>query len=950
MTGATEVNTGATTTLKATVKPSAKVTYKSDNTEVATVDAKTGVVTGVKAGTATITATAKANGKTVKATKKITVVDANTLEITDLQAKTASSLVATLAAPLSETAKVEVTRAGVSTPVSGDVKAEGTTVTFSTTANLTAGTYTMTITDGDKTASKTVTVQDEYVKEIVVTSTQALTNAEAIDNGGPVAGAEAYIYYDVLNQYGESLRNSTTINWTTSAGTPKVDKATGKLTVVNGNGSQPFTYGSEIYLTGVYTKNGVSYNGSVKVGLAQALDSVEAKGFVNINEPTKLLTTIPTNFTKNTYRMVYATYDQDKNLLPASTTNKNDGKVTFISDAPLLLKSDFTDGEIFVIDGIEYSSLKIEPGDYVDKGGEVNITAISNKTGTKKVTNFVIGSGALLESLTLQAPTDIVANGDTNVVIPYVAKDTNGNTVENYETIVRSSNNLKLNATRGTLSVIQTDDGKAAILWDDTDDHAGTYEDSDGVDIPVSLITVVVGGTSNNQTIDLKDTRIPVAIKSIDINNNADALVAGDKQTVDFYSTQVTYVDQYNDEMPGDDAAKFFRYAYTDKYGQGTEKAYYAVKADFTDAKTYFNDADQVITYGHTLSIEANDGDKVVNDTVKYSIVSNTKSINANDANWSVAGKVKNIQYTIVPVEKLNNIGFASISKQQLDSGLMKYANGDTAGLKVKNGKLVDAFDKDNVAAGKKIKTKGTVSVSGNYNGKTLSVPAELYSVANDVFTVSNDGKLDAVSGGAISYSELYDVNSAKLTRKDATKVLKGTVINKIGNSTENVANISTKVVVSDAPSVVTTMKLAENAVVWATNTAYTFKDDDQFKLKNSDAILFVYDQYEQELDTSDVDLAFKVSDTVENTGDFAHKLNSLGIQNNGSYGANLVGAELGDTLTLTVEATDKNDSSVTVSKVCKIKVGSDEYAYIQNDSDRADKTLRSTLGISYLQ
>ena len=127
LTGASTVTTGETTTLKATVKPSnAKVTYTSSDKTVATVSPK-GVVTGVKSGSAIITASAKSGNKTAKATQKITVVDpVAEFGINDLTATSASTLTATLAAPLTETAKVEVTKSGITTPVSGEVKADGT--------------------------------------------------------------------------------------------------------------------------------------------------------------------------------------------------------------------------------------------------------------------------------------------------------------------------------------------------------------------------------------------------------------------------------------------------------------------------------------------------------------------------------------------------------------------------------------------------------------------------------------------------------------------------------------------------------------------------------------------------------------------------------------------------------------------------------------------------------
>ena len=59
------VGVGKTAKISATATPAAKITYKSSNKKIATVNAK-GVITGKKAGKATISV--KANGKTVKVT------------------------------------------------------------------------------------------------------------------------------------------------------------------------------------------------------------------------------------------------------------------------------------------------------------------------------------------------------------------------------------------------------------------------------------------------------------------------------------------------------------------------------------------------------------------------------------------------------------------------------------------------------------------------------------------------------------------------------------------------------------------------------------------------------------------------------------------------------------------------------------------------------------------
>ena len=173
--------------------------------------------------------------------------------------------------------------------------------------------------------------------------------------------------------------------------------------------------------------------------------------------------------------------------------------MTFISDNILLLKVDTVERN-FTIGGVEYSGIMVQPGQYVDKGGEVNITAIANKTGNKSQKNFVVGKGALLKSLSITGPDKTVADGDTGVKLNYVAQDTDGNNVTNYESIVRSTNSLSLSCGTGTLTVKEENDGTAGIYWSDDFDKYGQWNNTDSadeIDRTVPLTTIVVGGESN---------------------------------------------------------------------------------------------------------------------------------------------------------------------------------------------------------------------------------------------------------------------------------------------------------------------------------------------------------------------------------------------------------------------------------------------------------------------
>lgn len=67
---------------------------------------------------------------------------------------------------------------------------------------------------------------------------------------------EAYIYYDVIDKYGNSIRTSVNIVWSiSSADIINVDTSSGKITIRKSkDGKESYKYGENIYVTGVDVK------------------------------------------------------------------------------------------------------------------------------------------------------------------------------------------------------------------------------------------------------------------------------------------------------------------------------------------------------------------------------------------------------------------------------------------------------------------------------------------------------------------------------------------------------------------------------------------------------------------------------------------------------------------------------------------------------------------------
>ena len=983
-----------------------KATFISSNKKIATVAKKTGKVTAKKKGTATITATykkkkykckitVKAKPKpTVKPTVKPTAAPtteptaAPTTEptaeptteptatpadtvgaITSLEATSASTLKATFESAVPADAKIVVKKG--TTEIAGTISKDDTNkiVTFTGSGNFTAGTYTMTATLGEASVSKDVEVKDSHVASIEITSKEALTNEE---------GDEAYIYYDVKNQYGESIRESENINWTTSPACDKVDRNTGRITIKQSKDkdgkSDKFIYGSSIYVTGVHVKTGTAVNTSIKVGMAQAADTVEFAGFLNKNDTTKPpIEKLPADFQKDTYVLLYRTLDQNGNALDVDLYT-GDKHITFISDNPQLVKSPLDyDTKMYTVKGEKYAAIKIEPGMWVDRGGEVNITWVANKTGKRASKNFIIDANGMLKSLVLSAPVGTVADGDKDVKIPYTATDTNGKNVTNYSTIVRSTNTLTLNSSVGTLRIEEEDDGTAGIYWDDTDKETG-YKDKtafDEQDRPVSLTTIVLGGESSNMLFNVSDKRRPTTIDAVNIGDDETGLsgelvVSGDVRNVEISDWgQFRFIDQYGKPMINEDpeifqrtndlAQEFFdlgaKGELNDEYLYGIKVETSTPKVVGTENKVYMKDSDNGL--GLSLKFASEEEGKRTSGNVKYSIAKIKKDAKAEDkadiANWDNVSKVKTETYTIVPVTDVYGIQVDGLDDRlKVVTSLSEEPNGESSGMT--SGAFKEyATGKDGETTELKIEKVGRYgityrptydfSITGVVDGKKVKIPMKYVNEAdNSSFKLLKRGeegfgwslmdyRITAVNKDNLKWNDLYNVNDAIKSRKDAVKELRLTIDKGVDSDNEPVKEMVKKsVTISDAPSAIAEIKWPENRTPGKYISMSKINEySDEYKLNDDKTAIdanvrdgyaaMVFDQYTGELLPSGakyrdedynladyvdgVEVEYSVSNIVENTNALAYKPNSFKTIGNSTSKLQITGAEIGDKYTI---------------------------------------------------
>ncbi|MDE6615361.1 MAG: hypothetical protein K2K35_02255, partial [Lachnospiraceae bacterium] len=632
---------------------------------------------------------------------------------------------------------------------------------------------------------------------------------------------------------------------------------------------------------------------------------------------------------------------------------------TFISNNPLLLKSDFLQDKLYTLKDKEtgltkqYASVMVEPGDYADQGGEVTIMAISSKAGIRKEFTFTIGERARLKSLTLTPPT-LVTDGDKNVPLTYIAKDVNGNEVTDYETIVRSSNTLSLNASVGTLTVKEGDDGKAVVLWSDTDEV--TYADSrsyDNIARIVSLTTVVVGGDSNNIMMNVKDKRRPVAFKSVDFGlDKNDSMVVGNTSTTNLLSDQVMYVDQYGSDMRGSAAKLFFETAFN-----SFNDAKYCLRVKTDDGKYLGLEKDKIYGAKGVPGTDA-DGNPIKSDadipTVKFKAIdtegelekdqkAGTTTITYSIATIGTSGVVDKgntlvATYNTVPQAMvLSNVEASpNNSKYQMVTSNTKNANGIylSDDCFVASGGVLKAVDNENGEGDLKLEGANVgYTVKGKarrLNNVTLTLPSECYSI-NDSSDIVNDGTGLAVTQGAISWGELYNDNDARRARKDAKKTLVLDIYNTTGAKKVKANTVETTFTISDAGSYPVAFSRAFEFAKAPTATVLR-------PVIPGDVV--VLDQYGNNV-TSSTEITYNITLTEEAENENTHLSGSFDIINNNTSEAHVKGAEIGDKCKVLTNVLIKGSRTVAFTDTKDITVGADTKAWISSADNDNDKKWR---------
>ena len=915
-------------------------------------------------------------------------VGVHSFEIESAEATEANTIVVTFEEAVPEDTLITVQKSTLTNTTTGTVtfSEDYKTATFVAGANFTTGTYIVTATSGDLSDTAEVEITTQKVKSIEITSTTALTEkTQGALDPHPGLKTEAYVYYKVYDQYDVDITENTAVEANASYSVKKVDRNTGCITLENVQG---FRYNDLVTVSIVHTQTGTVATKSLNVGFEQYVDSVSVEGFLSLAEPTKLQSTLPAGFNKDEWLVLFKAYDQDGNEMDVDNYDFTTDITVTTPDTLLVGTNSFKAGstlaakggaDTYTIDGQDYSAFTIQPGLYVDKGGTATLNIISNKTGTQSSAEVEIGAQGVLQSLVLLDP-GTVTDGDT-VEIPYTATTTTGDTTTDYETIVRSTNTLSLTASSGTLTISENNDGSAKIRWSDTDlATVGNY--ADNIDRPITFTPVVVGGETSNSTIYVSDYAYPVTITTTAL---PEYMVQGDNATstttIDLGENgKATYVDQYGRTMDAATAqtkllkiakdggtSKDFAIvlektagttieAHLEHNNSGTaittagkQTEYFqigAASAELGDLTVTTFDADAgAAGYGYNRAAETN--------TLKLSI--ETKKNGETADKYAAAGKKLTETVTTVGLDKLTNFAIKPINNTvNITTDASTYDNLREA-IDATSGTAGEITESGNLTI-TAVAAKG-VTVTGTYNGTTITVPSEFYIDAAEAganIAVDAASKLTKGATTTIAVNKLYSTTAYERKTAELPVTVKVFNLKADGSGLDTTFNkVSTTIGVQDGARKATTIKFYDSSANEVTSGTFNATSLDYnltgatpnlFKITNGvdkdikvlntgkNVYYAVFDQY-GDLFAGGAD-TFKITEIKENEGEYANvSLEGFGVSANQTNNVAVTNAELGDTFTLTVSS---DGASATIA----ITQGSDNQANVSNKAN-ADQTFR---------
>ena len=409
----------------------------------------------------------------------------------------------------------------------------------SLTSQIPVGKYTLSYNNGDA-------VEFEVVKAVVKSIVLTTSDTAIMDK----EGREAYVYYKVLDQFGNDVTKSPVASRLSITGSPKATSTMGKVTfAAQGEGTDPKFQPnlSRVNLTIVDLNTGVSLSKILTVGQAANLDVAKFEKIFNTNKK-EFVENVTDGDTLSNYQLLFTAVDQFGNDFVTE-----EGKDQLIVSAVGTTGVTVEQGKASIVEykDKKYYGFKLKSFNADGKAsrtGEVTIQAVSARSGKTLSEKFNVIASNKVTNLRVWEGNNGVFDGIENELM-YTAYDANGKEVTDADQILAL--NAKNSELANKVKFKKKSDGKVGLFYDLKTNRIGLTDTNTRPDSFVLRTMSDTGYVTVN--VNVKAQQYPVGIVGLKSDTVVGA-VAGQKLTIT--GDKVRFQDQYGNLVSADDISK----------------------------------------------------------------------------------------------------------------------------------------------------------------------------------------------------------------------------------------------------------------------------------------------------------------------------------------------------------------------------------------------------------
>lgn len=408
------------------------------------------------------------------------------------------------------------------------------------TSQIPEGKYTLTYNNGDS-------VEFEIVKAVVKSIALSPSGSAIMSEDGK----KAYVYYKVLDQFGNDVTKSPVVNLRVTASDAVVDSR-GKLTFTAKDALKGYQLNwDKISVSIVDINSGVATTALLTVGdKARVVDATYEKIY-NISKR-EIVDSITDADKLVNFKLLFTAKDQYGNDYVVEGAGKQLvvnllGTTGVTVDSNNVSVVEYKGKQYFAYQLKNIGDTATTKVENASRPGEVTIQAVSVNNGKTVSAKFNVVAASKVDTLKVWEGNDGIFNGKKNE-LGFAAYDANGKEITSWDSL-KALNDKPFTSDKARFYFARKGDGKVALYYDLSGANSLTgLSGSDSLSVPAIFRTMTDKFT--NVTFSVKAQKMPAAITGLK-SDVAKGVVAG--RALNLKAEDFKYQDQFGNVMTADE-------------------------------------------------------------------------------------------------------------------------------------------------------------------------------------------------------------------------------------------------------------------------------------------------------------------------------------------------------------------------------------------------------------